>query len=337
MQTTGEIIRIGYADMWDGFNPSQYRLMQLLKKHYPIELSDTPDYLFFSVFGDSHLSRSAKCKIFVTHEAAFPDFRFCDYALSFYWKLQSARHIYYPNFLLYTDRGVLEQLGNAHEHVDSHHLNDKNIFCGFLFSNGNARIRQLIFESISEYKQVTSAGKHSNNLGYVLARNDTMNFFRRCKFIIASENSKAPGYVTEKILQAFLAGAIPIYWGDDFVFRLFNRERFIYANDHESLSALTAHVREIDTNNNTYMDIIQKPIFPDGVFPEILSEDVVVTFFHKLFSGQLADEKKPTYPASELGQLKGQHRRWLQAPMCDVEKKAFDTMQANLRARGLMD
>lgn len=32
-------------------------------------------------------------------------------------------------------------------------------------------------------------------------------------FVVAFENTKAEGYVTEKIVNAFLAGAVPIYWG----------------------------------------------------------------------------------------------------------------------------
>ena len=39
-----------------------------------------------------------------------------------------------------------------------------------------------------------------------------------------------PGYVTEKIVNAFLAGSIPIYWGSRAVLEIFNPESFIYAN-----------------------------------------------------------------------------------------------------------
>ena len=32
-------------------------------------------------------------------------------------------------------------------------------------------------------------------------------------FTIAFENSDYPGYITEKIIHAFIAGTIPLYWG----------------------------------------------------------------------------------------------------------------------------
>ncbi|MGH7793264.1 MAG: glycosyltransferase family 10 domain-containing protein, partial [Thermodesulfobacteriota bacterium] len=32
-------------------------------------------------------------------------------------------------------------------------------------------------------------------------------------FILAFENTDYPGYITEKIIHAFMAGTIPLYWG----------------------------------------------------------------------------------------------------------------------------
>ena len=39
------------------------------------------------------------------------------------------------------------------------------------------------------------------------------------RFAMAFENANVSGYVTEKIVNAFLAGAIPIYWGHPDVFK----------------------------------------------------------------------------------------------------------------------
>ena len=48
------------------------------------------------------------------------------------------------------------------------------------------------------------------------------------RFMLCMENSKLPGYVTEKIVNAFLSGAVPIYWGTEEIFNLFNKDAFIY-------------------------------------------------------------------------------------------------------------
>ena len=42
------------------------------------------------------------------------------------------------------------------------------------------------------------------------------------------ESKAMPGYITEKILAVFLAVAIPIYWGTEEVFGIFNRKAFIF-------------------------------------------------------------------------------------------------------------
>ena len=51
----------------------------------------------------------------------------------------------------------------------------------------------------------------------------------RCTFVLAMENSQHPGYVTEKMVNALRAGAVPIYWGPTTgcAQRLFNPEAFV--------------------------------------------------------------------------------------------------------------
>jgi alpha(1,3/1,4) fucosyltransferase len=48
-------IKINFTDFWPGFNPVDNYFFNLLKADYQIEISDQPDYLFFSIFGNNHL------------------------------------------------------------------------------------------------------------------------------------------------------------------------------------------------------------------------------------------------------------------------------------------
>ena len=41
-----------------------------------------------------------------------------------------------------------------------------------------------------------------------------LDFDRSHKFSIVCENTAHSGYTTEKLVEAFAAGCIPIYWGD---------------------------------------------------------------------------------------------------------------------------
>ncbi len=57
------------------------------------------------------------------------------------------------------------------------------------------------------------------------------------RYAVVIENSRSPGYFTEKILDAFKARAVPIYWGDPEIGRRFNADGIIIANDSAALLA----------------------------------------------------------------------------------------------------
>merc|ERR1719163_703824 len=49
---------------------------------------------------------------------------------------------------------------------------------------------------------------------------------RDYRFALVMENKNLPRYVTEKIVNAFASGSIPVYYGTTEVFQLFNRDAF---------------------------------------------------------------------------------------------------------------
>lgn len=51
---------------------------------------------------------------------------------------------------------------------------------------------------------------------------------KQYRFVLALENAHLPYYIDQKITIAFLAGSIPIYSGGDSVFKLFNRDAFLF-------------------------------------------------------------------------------------------------------------
>merc|ERR1719248_199636 len=61
---------------------------------------------------------------------------------------------------------------------------------------------------------------------------DAVDRYRDYDFVVTFENTDTDGYVTEKIVSAFLAQAIPIYWGTPRVKEMFNPEAFLYAGDY---------------------------------------------------------------------------------------------------------
>jgi hypothetical protein len=53
---------------------------------------------------------------------------------------------------------------------------------------------------------------------------DNILVYRQYRFCLVMENSISPGYITEKILNAFLGGCVPIYYGPEDVFDIFNHK-----------------------------------------------------------------------------------------------------------------
>jgi Glycosyltransferase family 10 (fucosyltransferase) C-term len=95
--------------------------------------------------------------------------------------------------------------------------------------------------------------KVSTNFSSSWEMNDVV--FRDYRFCLVMENENAQGYVTEKILMAFLAGCIPIYYGTDDIFNIFNPKSFIYYNISNPKETIN-RIRELETNKSLYLSIL---------------------------------------------------------------------------------
>ncbi|PAF43767.1 hypothetical protein BKH45_00425 [Helicobacter sp. 11S03491-1] len=211
------IIKLKILDWWRGEKFEENYFVQKLSEKYHIVESQDPDYVLYSVFGYEHAKYDC-IRIFFTGENICPDFNICDYGIGFNHLHFEDRYIRYPLFLLYEKD--LQRAINKHHFTDKI-LKDKNKFCNYIYSHSNSsRLREEFFDFLSLYKQVDSAGSYRNNIGGALPilkgdfSSSKYEFMKHYKFSIAFENSSTSGYITEKILQAFGAQTIPIYWGD---------------------------------------------------------------------------------------------------------------------------
>jgi len=254
-------ITIGFCDFWSEFDQDNFILVKALRERFELEIlekASEADYVFFSVFGDEHWFLPDRCiKIFYTGENICPDFNACDYAVGFEWLDFGDRYLRLPNY--YCTRLFAEgtKLMEKHEIPENP---EKREFCSFVVSNAEANpIRQQFFEKLSDYKKVDSGGRFMNNVGGPVA--DKIAFHRQHKFVIAFENSSHPGYTTEKIVDAFAAGSVPIYWGDPEVTRVFNPKAFVEVH---SIEDAIERVMQLDQNNEAYLEMLQQnPLISD--------------------------------------------------------------------------
>jgi hypothetical protein len=91
--------------------------------------------------------------------------------------------------------------------------------------------------------------------------------------------------VTEKITDAFMAGCIPIYWGDLDVVKDFNPRSFINANNRTFDQVITEvanawHVKQPGMGRFKYLT--ECP-FRDGKLPEYCDQEYQLKFFRRIF------------------------------------------------------
>jgi hypothetical protein len=95
--------------------------------------------------------------------------------------------------------------------------------------------------------------------------------YNKCKFILALENSKGDGYITEKIVNAFYSGAIPIYYGDSNINNFFNKEAFINIDGFENIDVCVDYVSNLSDEKRKYM--LEQPIYTNNELINIYNDN----------------------------------------------------------------
>lgn len=270
-------ISIKFIRFWPGFDETDNFIVNLLKKHFNVEFSDSPDYIFCSVFGQPYEEAKYDCiRIHLNGENYTPDFNLHDYAISYNEISFGDRYIRYPLYLMY-DEVKLAKI--KHLNISESILNDKQYFCNYIYGNGNDReFRNHAFRVFETYKKVAATGIGNNNMPDMPVT-DTIKkkieFQQKSKFTIAFDSISEPGFVTEKILHAFAAQTIPIYYGDPNINTQFNHKAFVNIADFDyDLEKALAHVIEIDSNDELYLNMLSEPAFVKENFYEMKRADL---------------------------------------------------------------
>lgn len=295
-------IAIGYTDVYPGFNPTDNIIYNIIKDRYNVEIIDTSvpanrdkvQYLFYSAAGTKYLDY--KCiRIFVTGENLCPNFNLCDYAVGFEHMQFEDRFFRLPIYLWKQYKEDYDLLS-----CDRYKLAGKNPekrkFCSVVASNNIFAdpYRERFFHELSKYKRVDSGGKAYNNIGKPEGVADKRAFLKDYKFNIAFENSGYPGYCTEKLMQAFSAGNVPIYWGDKTAVEQFNEKAFINCCGLTMEQAI-ARVKEIDQDDEKYLKMLSEPALADPTYRENTEKDLAKWLFNILDAEYESARRRPVH------------------------------------------
>ena len=257
-----ETLRVGYADFWPEWKNENF-IEPILSNHYKIIIDQkNPDILFHSIFGGFRETPKYKCrKILFLGENHRPGRFSTDFSISFDPHSNINFRLPLWQAFIIKKPELLSRLFNKVQHD----LFER--WCSFTVSNGSNFIRNSAFQQISNYKKVHSYGRFLNNsmelINYSKGRywRDAKDEFfsqTRHKFSIAYENNAYPYYCTEKLMDSFLAGSIPIYWGDPKVVKDWNPDAFINANRNFDI---VSAVKQIDQNYDQFIEMYNQPVF----------------------------------------------------------------------------
>ena len=163
-------------------------------------------------------------------------------------------------------------------------------FCAFAVNNPSDLHRIYFYKKLSKYRKVDSYGRvlknceHPKEL-YEMCNKDSYGvnrlLFKKYKFVICFENTVADDYVTEKLLNAVIAGTIPIYRGAGNVGDYFNTDSFINYHDYGSYDKMIEKVIELDNDDDKYREFLQRPWFTEKNLENIEKKHEEIGFFFK--------------------------------------------------------
>ena len=277
-------LKIKYVDFWPGFDPLNNDFLNLVKNEYDFVNSDEPDVLIYSCYGTEFLKYNCP-RIFYTAENIRPDFRFCDFALSFD-RIDHPNHYRWPLYRRWFSEHELSKTKNINKI-----LSEKKGFCSFVVSNATETEQRIsFFHELSKYKEIASGGKYANNVGGPVA--NKRDFISKYLFNIAFENSSYPGYTTEKIAEPWLEGCIPIYWGDPEIARDINPDCFINMHNFNSFDAAIAYIKEVEASPELQTKYLSAPFFKNNIVPEHLKDEIIAQKLQHFINKCLSDLPK---------------------------------------------
>ena len=180
--------------------------------------------------------------------------------------------------------------------------------CALINRHDWGNTRTPIYERLSKIGHVTCPGKLFNNCSNEeLNQMGNIEYIKKFKFNICSENfgNDHPGYVTEKLMNACLGGAIPIYYGelDEIDNKIFNVDRILFLNK-DNTDEIADRVKFLYENLDAFEQFYRQPVFCAGAYEEMLAMDVNAMGFFDVVREHLREGvSPPRHPPMQVNLL----------------------------------
>jgi len=240
---------------------------------------ENPDYLIYNVFTDEDINYKYKnsIKIAIYTENIMPDLNIADYIIAHYHIIYLDKYFKYSVFLWTNFKDIDMKRKEVLKSPS------KKKFCAAVISNCQefSKFRINFINKLNEYKKVDMAGKCENNINRTIK--NKIEFLSDYKFSISMENSDGDGYLSEKIVDSFLAGTIPIYYGDYLLDEFINPKSLILIKGEKDISQKIEYIKQIDNDYNLYKAILEEKPLIDDNFANRIDKKEIKSFLKHIF------------------------------------------------------
>ncbi len=203
----------------------------------------------------------AKYNIWYTGENQRPPYGNWDGYLSFETKLMKERNFYLPLWWL-TSTDLMGEMDKSYwgsptptieKLMQSRTLEKpkKKFVCAFVGKLYRSRLHAI--EYLREIGKVDVFGESVHR-----KVESPADIARDYKFTLCFENDLYPGYVTEKAIEAYLAGTIPLYDGIDSE-SYFNSTAMLNLQDYSTMQNWLDQISKLHDNEEVYSKVYERP------------------------------------------------------------------------------
>lgn len=237
-----ETISVYVVNFWDNFSLQNSAIKYFLsrslgKRIIEVKSPLEADLCLTSIFTTPQKNQNTDHLFKVTYigERVSPSFTECDLSLSMDLSDYGGKNIYCPLWLMHLIENKIKANTSLIDLVNQINLNNQSMTARahraiFVGSNDHP-MRQTIINAIKDLGiETDSFGSHYRPLENKIVASE------KYTFSVCPENCWSPGYTTEKIIDALIAGCIPLYWGylDSNIFNVNRVININYSNSSRS-------------------------------------------------------------------------------------------------------
>lgn len=288
------MIKYSIICFWEGFcYENNFFTTNFCKNHEFTNNYDKISYLIIGCFIDYNnylLINKLKCKkvLYISEPIElFDDYKFT-YKLyldnKFDYITGSINNNYNryknPFYLLYFNYNDYIIYNNINNYVKNCDIKIKN-FCCLINRHDMKNTRTDIYNSLKEINNINCPSKLFNNCSNEDLNNiGNIEYIKKFKFNICSENcaTNIDGYITEKLLNCCLGGAIPIYYGwfDEIDEKIFNKNRILFYDpiNEESINNVKNKILYLLNNEEEFNNFYKQNVFCETAYETIIELDI---------------------------------------------------------------